>query len=131
MPPNDQTIVFDASVVLAIVLREAGHERVVELQNIAIVSSVNMAEVQSRLIDRGYGRNEMESVFGRIRMQTVVFDAELATLSAELRLKTRAFGLSLGDRACLALAMQRDGIVYTSDRIWAKIELPVEIRLTR
>jgi ribonuclease VapC len=131
MPLSERTIVFDASVVLAIVFREPGHEVMMNLKGVALVSSVNIAEARSRLLDCGYQRDDMDRVLGNINIQIVDFDAEQAVLSAELRQPTRALGLSLGDRACLALGLLKRAVVYTADRAWSKLDLPVEVRVVR
>jgi PIN domain nuclease of toxin-antitoxin system len=131
MPLSERTIVFDASVVLAIVFREPGHEVMMDLKGVALVSSVNIAEVRSRLLDGGYQRGDTDRVLGNINIQIVDFDAEQAALSAELRPPTRALGLSLGDRACLALGLLKKAVVYTADRVWSKLDLPVEVRVVR
>ena len=59
------------------------------------------------------------------------FDAEQARLAGELLLRTRSLGLSLGDRACLALAMVLKAPVYTADRIWKGLKLGVPIHVIR
>ena len=56
----------------------------------------------------------------------VAFDALV-----EERNVTRAAGLSLGDRACLALAKSQGGLVLTADRVWATLDIGVEIELIR
>jgi ribonuclease VapC len=64
-------------------------------------------------------------------MRVVDFDAELAEMSADLRPATRPNGLSLGDRACLALAQKRGAVALTADRTWASVDVPVEVRVVR
>jgi PIN domain nuclease of toxin-antitoxin system len=70
------------------------------------------------------------------RMQSVqcevcVFTGEQARIAAELMPITRPYGLSLGDRACLALAIQRKATVYTTDKVWKKLSLGIEIEVIR
>ncbi len=52
-------------------------------------------------------------------------------MSADLRSATRAHGLSLGDRACLALARSAGLPVLTADREWRGVGLDMEIELIR
>jgi ribonuclease VapC len=124
-------VVLDASVVLAAVFREEGHEVVLTLPGTPLVSTVNLAEVRARLSDQGVDRDTIDSTLDLVNMRPVDFDPEQAALSADLRNVTRSVGLSLGDRACLALAMQRGAVAYTADRAWASVELPVAVKLVR
>jgi PIN domain nuclease of toxin-antitoxin system len=124
-------VVLDASIVLAAILEEPGHEAVLELRAPALLSAVNLAEARSRLADHGYDRQSIDTSIGLFNMRIVDFDAELAAISADLRLATRSAGLSLGDRACLALAQKRGAVALTTDRAWAKVNTPVEVRVVR
>ncbi|KAB2876029.1 MAG: type II toxin-antitoxin system VapC family toxin [Bauldia sp.] len=124
-------IVLDASVVLAAILEEPGHEVMLELRDAALMSAVNLAEARTRLIDHGYDRQSIDTSIGLLNIKVIDFDTELAVMSAELRPATRAAGLSLGDRACLALALKLGAVALTADRAWAGIETAVEVRVVR
>jgi ribonuclease VapC len=124
-------VVLDASVVLAAILEEPGYEAVVGLRDAALLSAVNLAEARSRLIDHGYDRASIDASIGLLNMRVVDFDAELAEMSADLRPATRPNGLSLGDRACLALAQKLGAVALTADRAWASVDVPVEVRVVR
>jgi PIN domain nuclease of toxin-antitoxin system len=58
-------------------------------------------------------------------------DLSQARLASEMIWDTKPLGLSVGDRACLALAIQRKARVYTADRIWSKLSLGIEIQVIR
>jgi ribonuclease VapC len=73
----------------------------------------------------------VEPELARLPLIVVPFDAALARLTASLKAQTRIIGLSLADRACLALALHKDLPVVTGDRDWLKAGLPVEIKLFR
>jgi PIN domain nuclease of toxin-antitoxin system len=124
-------IVLDASVVLAAILEEPGHEAVLELHEPALLSTVNLAEARARLVDHGFDRHAIDASIGLLNMQIVDFDTELAVISADLRPATRAAGLSLGDRACLALAQKRGAVALTADRAWASLDTPISVRVVR
>jgi ribonuclease VapC len=124
-------VVLDASVVLAAVFREKGFEEILELEKTSLVSAVNIAEARSRLADHGLDRLAIDRSLELIDMRVIDFDDEQARLSADIRMSTRKAGLSLGDRACLALAMQRGAIAYTADKAWATVDLPVEVKTVR
>jgi ribonuclease VapC len=113
--------VFDASAVLAMVFAEPGSEKAERLieDGDAVISSVNHAEVVARLLERGMGADEVDAVCEGVRLQVLPFTASQAVLSGRLRPATRALGLSLGDRCCLALALEHRGAqVVTADRPW-------------
>jgi PIN domain nuclease of toxin-antitoxin system len=124
-------VVLDASVLLAAIMEEPGYEAVLELSDPALLSAVNLAETRSRLVDHGFDRQAIDTSIGLFNMKIVDFDAELAGISADLRPATRVAGLSLGDRACLALAQRQGVVALTADRAWARIDVPVEIRVVR
>lgn len=122
---------LDASAVLAMLRGEPGGEKVFELLPRAIISAVNYAETVSKLIDLGASRQEAAEVVEEFALQVATLDAEAALDAGLLRESTRAKGLSLGDRACLALAMARGLPAVTADRSWAAVDVGVEIVLIR
>lgn len=124
-------VVLDASVLLAAILEEPGHEALLELRDPALLSAVNLAEARARLVDRGFDQRSIDISVELVNVRIVDFDAEQAAISASLRPATRAAGLSLGDRACLALALQRDALAMTTDRAWADVRTPVDVRVVR
>ncbi len=115
--------VMDASALLALMQGEPGSDVVDELiQNQeCIASSVNIAEVGTRLIDKGLAPVHLTRTLKELDVQPIDFDLEQATLCASLRLSTRHVGLSLGDRACLALTQLVKGTAVTSDSAWSDV----------
>ena len=126
------SIVLDASALLAVLNREPGAERLTpQLLSAAISSTVNLAEVQSKLVSRGIKPDEAwEATISPIR-ESAVFTDEQAKIAGSLIARTSAFGLSLGDRACLALGIALKAPVYTADRSWKNLKLGVRIHLVR
>lgn len=118
------TLVYDASALLALALAEPGGEAVLELLSApdGEVSAVNWSEVGSKLAERGLQPGQIASELSAFGLHVVAFDEEQANLAAALRPATRALGLSLGDRCCLALAKLRDARVVTADSSWKKLE---------
>ena len=114
-------VVLDASAVLALLLNEPGADKVQATLPGAFLSAVNLAEVMSKLCERGMPADQASIAIGSIGVDIVAFDAEQARLCGELRPGTRALGLSLGDRACLALACLRKMPAMTADAAWAGI----------
>jgi len=113
--------VFDASAVLAVVFAEAGSAKAEQLidDGDAVISSVNHAEVVARLLERGMSEAEVDTICGSLRLSVLPFTAQQGVASGRLRPLTKALGLSLGDRCCLALALEHRGAtVVTADRPW-------------
>ncbi|MGD0735535.1 MAG: type II toxin-antitoxin system VapC family toxin [Terracidiphilus sp.] len=127
--PNE--VVLDASAVLALLKREPGAERVRAVLDWAILSAVNAAEVQGKLIDLGLSREAGEARIGFLGCVIVAFSETQAIEAGSLIAHTRSLGLSLGDRACLALAIDRKATVYTTDRAWKSLSLGIEIEVIR
>lgn len=122
---------LDASAVLAVLFGEAGGERVMPDMSASALGAVNLSEVVSKLIDRGCSSAEALALAATLTCEIVPLDEDLALRTGALRRVTRSRGLSLGDRACLALA-EREGLpVLTADRTWATLDLPVEVVLIR
>ena len=125
-------IVLDASALLAVLNREPGADKLTpQLLSSAASSTVNLAEVQSKLVSRGLDPDEAwEATLSPIR-EAVAFTAEHARAAGSLVAQTRALGLSLGDRACLALGLALKAPVYTADKSWKSLKLGVRIHSIR
>jgi ribonuclease VapC len=124
-------IVLDTSALLAMLFFEPGCERVAELVPQSYMSAVNLAEVLGRLARDG---RDVEGALGQLEQMGIVwidFDRELAIGAAALLLPTMPWGLSLGDRACLALARLRNLPAVTADRAWTKLDLGIPIEVVR
>ncbi|MFH1176704.1 MAG: type II toxin-antitoxin system VapC family toxin [Acidobacteriota bacterium] len=124
-------IVLDASALLAVLAAEPGWEDVAELVPGAAMSAVNVAEVVGKLADRGMPEEEIREALGGLGLEVVPFDESTALAAGMLLPETKQHGLSLGDRACLALARLRSVPAVTTDRAWANLTLGVEIRVLR
>ena len=118
------TRVFDASAVLAAIFEEAGASQVVALWSAGenLLSAVNYAEIVSKLSERGMSDAEIATVIEGVPLAVTAFDRSTAHEAGLLRRATKALGLSLGDRACLALGMARKARVITAERIWEKLK---------
>jgi ribonuclease VapC len=123
--------VLDSSAILAVIFNEPGSEKAAILLQGAQLSSVNLAEVHTRLLLRGVPAAFAWDRILSLGCEVCPFDEEQARATAELIAQTRPLGLSLGDRACLALAMQRKAVVYTTDRAWKGLNLGIEIEVIR
>lgn len=123
--------VLDASAVMALLLAEPGSELVIEAIKDGVMSAVNLTEALSKLHERGMAISKASQTLRSFQMQIEPFDEKLAHMAAALRRPTMQYGLSLGDRACLAVAQQLAYPVMTADKAWAKLDLGLEIKLIR
>ena len=111
---------LDASALLALVFREPGHEQVAEALPAAI-STVNLTEVVSKLRDRGVPPEEAVAIHLEAGIDVVPFGVEAALRAGLLRDLTRPYGLSLGDRCCLATAQIEGFSILTADAAWESL----------
>jgi PIN domain nuclease of toxin-antitoxin system len=125
-------IVLDASAILAFLNEEPGYEKLTpELLAHSIASTVNLAEVQTKLVARGGSPDEAwEDARSPVR-EILPFTEEHAQLAGSLVTRTRRLGLSLGDRACLALGIVLNVPIYTAERAWKELKLNVPIHILR
>lgn len=116
--------VMDATALLALSHGEQGYEVVeglIQTQE-CFISSVNIAEVGSKLVDKGLLEKDLPGILQQFQVDIIDFNAEQAIRSAAIRQITRSSGLSMGDRACFALAQLMDACVVTTDRAWSDVE---------
>ena len=126
-------VVLDTSAVLAYLCEEAGADQVSPVLETAsgLISSVNFAELVSKMIDQGMPPAIIrETLFG-LELELVPHDEEQAFITGELRTVSKAYGLSLGDRACLALGIVKQLPVLTADRVWLNVSVQTEVRVIR
>jgi PIN domain nuclease of toxin-antitoxin system len=130
-------IVFDASAVLAMILKEPGGDRVEKALDALsqgtdteiAISSVNWCEVLTRLqrSPASLTPQELAGILGGV--EVVRFERGDAEMAA--RLSLLAPFISLGDRACLALASALNATAWTTDKIWVQLKASVPIELLR
>ena len=124
--------VLNASALLAAINREPGAEVVEQaIEAGAAIGTVNLAEVATKLREAGGSEAEIRRRLGRFALHVVDFDAELAYQTGFLRPATAAAGLSLADRACLALAARLNLPVLTADHAWSSLRIGVTVQLIR
>ena len=124
--------VLDASALLTAIYEERGSARVADFMvEGAAISAVNVAEVAAKLHEGGQQDAAIQAMITSLRLEIVPFDTILAYRAGALRLVTRSLGLSLGDRACLALAQQLGVPAITTDRAWSELPLDIPIHVIR
>ncbi len=124
-------VVLDASAVLAAILDESGGEETLRHFSGAAISTANWAEVVEKVLSTGMAVERLRGDFEGMAARLVPLGAEQAERAARLRQPTRAAGLSLADRICLALAASEGLPALTADRAWTDLDVGVEVRLVR
>lgn len=126
-------IVFDSSVIIAILRKEQGYQIGEEHLSRGAISAVNWAEVSGFM-----GRNHapadiIQQTLAQYPLKVIPYEETLVVPTGYLASGTKQLGLSLGDRACLATAMAHQLPVLTADRVWKELEgaLNLQIELIR
>jgi PIN domain nuclease of toxin-antitoxin system len=123
---------LDSSAYLARLWDEDGSQVVEAHGGNYLISSVSAAEIFTKMIERLPVIEALSKIkLLEIAMNIIPFDAQQSMICAELRTSTRKFGLSLGDRACLALAIREKATVLTADSGWGNLDLGIEIKVIR
>lgn len=125
------SVVLDASALLAYLHDEPGGERVRAVIAQAVMSTVNWAEVIGKAHDRGVDTRGLREDLASLGLALEPFSAAHAETAGRLNERTGRFGLSPGDRACLALGSERGETVYTADRAWLSLDLGVRVEAIR
>ena len=123
--------ILDASAVLAWLRNEKGAKCVEPMLEQASMTSVNFIELLSQLIDLEIPKSEIERLVRNLGFELIDVGTHIAWIAAELRVQTKTFGLSLGDRVCLAAGIANECPVVTADHVWTQVELPIEVITVR
>ena len=123
--------VSDASAIIAFLRHEPGAERVAKALARTVVSAVNLSEVVAWLSRSDLKDSEISRTVNDLDLDISPFDTELAMSAGLLSRATKRFGLSFGDRACLALAQRLAVPVLTTDRNWSTLRVGVKIEVIR
>lgn len=125
-------VVLDASAIMALLFEERGAEKLTdEILGGAVVSTVNLAEVQTKLVRMGHEPEKAWVDALLLETPPEPYTAEQAKIAGTLGHETQGFGLSLGDRSCLALAITLNAPVYTTEQIWRDLKVGVPIHVIR
>lgn len=128
---SEGEIVADSSAILALLKQEP--IELIEPRRLfgAAISTVNLSEIVEKLCAGGLDPAGADAAIATLNLDIIGFSATHARTAAHLRQRTRPAGLSLGDRACLALGLDLGLPVATADRAWASVDVGVEVVLIR
>jgi PIN domain nuclease of toxin-antitoxin system len=119
--------VLDASALIALLRKEPGEEKVAAVLTRSCISSVNIAETYGKMVQYGKRLEDVAYQVERLRIPVIPFDAGLARIAASLWEITRPVGLSLGDRACLALALHTGAAAFTTAKEWLTCDVGAKV----
>jgi ribonuclease VapC len=126
------SVVFDASAMLALIQGERGADKLTdEILDRSVASAVNLAEVQSKLVQASNDPDRAWAAALSAISHVEAFTSEQAKIAGSLVAATGKYGLSLGDRSCLALAIALNAEVYTAEQSWRGLKLGVPINVIR
>ena len=123
--------VLDASALLALLQNEPSAQRVRDIAPESVIGAANVCETIGKLIGAGMSIDDARTSIELINLEVVPFDAELAYKAVALVAETKKLGLSLGDRACLALGMTLNKTVVTAEQLWSRLKFGVSVEVIR
>lgn len=122
--------VLDTSAILAYVYDEHGAATVEEwIEKGAAASTLTAQETISKLAQNGMPRTEAEEVISSLGLVFHALDLKLAIEAGMMFPFTKAYGLSHGDRACLALTKVLAIPVLTADKAWSKVAEALDVEV--
>ena len=116
-------VVLDASALLCLLNDERGADRVLAALPRAVIGAANLAEVVGKLVDRGLSEDEVAEMLSALDLDVKPMTRAQAIAAGYLRASTASLGLSLGDRACLALARELERPALTADKAWRAVKV--------
>lgn len=120
-------VVLDASALLCLLNDEPGADRVINALTRSVIGATNLAEVASKLRERGLSLDEVREALGGLHLDVRPLSPAQAFLIGDLCPATQSLGLSLGDRACLALAIDLQAELLTTDTTLASVDVGIII----
>lgn len=123
--------ILDTSALLALLWQEPGWEQVADALDTTgcRMSAVNVAEFVGKVQEKQTETRKIDALLNELPIEVVTHDRSQAITTGQLRMATRHLGLSLGDRACLALAQQERTAVLTADRPWLELAEPLGLNI--
>lgn len=118
---------LDTSALLALLFAETGAEQVAAVLPEALMSTVNLSEALGFYVRNGALLEDIARHLAELPIVWLPFSSEQAAIAAGLLPLTKQYGLSLGDRACIALAIEKNMPIYTADRVWGELPLPIPV----
>ena len=123
--------VLDTSALIALLHRETGWETVQGVLDHSAICAIHLTEAITKLRRKGGEPRLVERYLRGLPMPVLPWSEELAWESRDMAPLAWTHGISLADRACLAMARHLDAVAMTSDTEWANLKLDVRVVLFR
>lgn len=136
MQPNPKSLVkskkslLDTSAIIALLKKEPGYEILEDVIANSSMSSVNLSELVAVLARSGVPEEEIDEIITDIVPEIIPFSENLSIKTGKLISVTKEYGLSLGDRACIATGSYYNMEIYTKDSIWLNLTENVKVKIT-
>ena len=123
---------LDTSALIVLLKKESGYEVIENVIASSAISSVNLSELVAVLTRSGVSEQDIDEIISDLVPEIVPFYEAISIKTGKLAKLTQNYGLSLGDRACIALGITLGLPIYTADKVWAELKLEnTDIRLSR
>lgn len=118
---KDKKNILDTSALIALLKKEPGHETIASVIANSAVSSVNLSELIAALTRTGVSEEDVDEIITDLVPEIVPFCENISIKTGKLAKLTQSYGLSLGDRACIATGDHYQMEIYTADKIWSEL----------
>lgn len=122
-------ILFDSSVIIAILKSEEGYQSCEQIVNKGAISTVNWDEVAGFLKKNNAPEDIIRQTLAKYPLKILPYEESLVVPTGPLAVGCQQLGLSLGDRACLATAMAYNLPVLTANPFWKELEKELDITI--
>lgn len=123
-PKKGKKFLLDSSALIALLKKESGYEMVADVIANSAISSVNLSELVAVLARTGVSEEDIDVIISDLVPEIIPFCEDISIKAGKLAKLTQNYGLSLGDRACLATAIIAQLPVYTADKAWVELDIP-------
>lgn len=119
---KDKKVILDTSALIALLKQEPGHERISGVIANSAISLVNLSEFIAVLARSGVSEDDIDEIITDLVPEVIPFFENISIKTGKLATITQEYGLSLGDRACIATGDYYKMAIYTTDKVWAKLD---------
>ena len=115
-------VLLDTSAIIALLKQEPGHEMVSEIIANSAISAVNFSEFIAILTRASISEKDIDEIIKDLIPEIIPFCENISKKAGKLSKLTQSYGLSFGDRACLATGDHYHMEIYTADKVWVELK---------